>query len=141
MTEEEWEAVYSQFEGLYDDREALLDAVTDATLQALRVPGVPGSVTASDGTSSNGVDVTWTFPSAGSGGSADSYIVSREEKGKSGTLTVLTNGVVGTAWTDSTADPGADYTYYVRGRTFDVLGASEVGNFGKWSAVKKVKVP
>ncbi len=38
MTEEEWEAVYSQFEGLYDDREALLDAVTDATLQALRVP-------------------------------------------------------------------------------------------------------
>ena len=33
------------------------------------------------------------------------------------------------------------YTYYVRGRTFDVLGASEVGNFGKWSAVKKVKVP
>ncbi len=38
MTDEEWEQVYSQFEGLYDDREALLDAVTDATLQALRVP-------------------------------------------------------------------------------------------------------
>lgn len=33
------------------------------------------------------------------------------------------------------------YTYYVRGRTFDVLGVSEFGNFGKWSAVKKVKVP
>ena len=33
------------------------------------------------------------------------------------------------------------YTYYVRGRTFDVLGVSEFGNFGKWSAVKKVKIP
>ena len=38
MTDEEWEAVYAQFEGLYDDREALVDAVTDATLHALRVP-------------------------------------------------------------------------------------------------------
>ncbi len=33
------------------------------------------------------------------------------------------------------------YTYYVRGRTFDVLGVSEFGNFGKWSAVKKVAIP
>lgn len=38
MTVEEWEEVYAQFEDLYDDREALLDAVTDATLHALRVP-------------------------------------------------------------------------------------------------------
>lgn len=38
MTDEEWERVYAQFDGLYDDREALLDAVTDSTLQALRVP-------------------------------------------------------------------------------------------------------
>lgn len=38
MTDEELIAVYSQFEDLYDDREALLDAVTDAALHALRVP-------------------------------------------------------------------------------------------------------
>ena len=38
MTDEEREAVYAQFADLQDDREALLDAVTDATLHALRVP-------------------------------------------------------------------------------------------------------
>ena len=77
----------------------------------LQVPGAPGVVNATDGSSAAGIDVTWT-PSI-SGGTAEGYELSRSVKG-SGVWTVLTNGFVGTAWRDADIDPGVDYTYRVR---------------------------
>ena len=38
MTTEQWEEIYAKYEWLSDNREAFLDALTDATLHALRVP-------------------------------------------------------------------------------------------------------
>ena len=96
----------------------------------LAVPGAPGVVNASDGTLTNGVDVTWT-PSM-SGGAADSYELSRSEKG-SDNWTVLASGFKGTAWTDTTALPGVEYTYRVRGGNAAGNGPYESDN--GWSSI------
>ena len=105
---------------------------------SLRAPAAPTSVRASDGTSSNGVDVTWTVPSSQVGGVAESYEISRAVKG-SGAWSVLVSNLVGVAWTDLTAEPGVDYTYRVRG--MNVVGGGEYGQDDGWRGIVLVVDP
>ena len=86
-------------------------------------PLVITSVTATDGTSSNEVVVTW-LPDTNSAISVTHYEVRRAPKGTDA-WTVLASDIdpTMTRFADATARPGIDYDYQVR-----------VGNAGGWSA-------
>ena len=75
-------------------------------------PTIPGSVTAA-ATSQTSVQLNWTA-STETGGKIDSY-----EIGRNGTQ--IATGVVGTSYTDTTAQPGSTYVYTVT--AIDGIGA------------------
>lgn len=77
--------------------------------RAYAIPAAPTGVSASDGTSSEGVTVTW-----GAVSSATSYSVWRSETSSSASATSLASGLASTSYTDKSAVPGTTYYYWVR---------------------------
>ena len=72
-------------------------------------PAAPTGVSASEGTSTEGVIVTWS-PAA----SATSYSVWRSDTASSATASSLASGLTATSYTDRSAVAGKTYYYWVR---------------------------
>ncbi|MBO6168139.1 MAG: hypothetical protein J6P13_07330 [Kiritimatiellae bacterium] len=87
------------------------------------------TVTATDGTQSGNVTVTWSMPSDAL--KVKSYEVSRSEKGA--TAKTELGRVTTTSYVDSSAVPGVDYTYYVR--ALNDAGFGEYGSDNGWRGV------
>ncbi len=87
------------------------------------------TVTATDGTQSGNVTVTWSMPSDAL--KVKSYEVSRSEKGA--TAKTVLGSVMTTSYVDSSAVPGVDYTYYVR--ALNDAGFGEYGSDNGWRGV------
>ena len=81
----------------------------DSGWRAYAVPSAPTGVSASEGTSTEGVIVTWS-PAA----SATSYSVWRSDTASSATASSLASGLTATSYTDGSAVAGKTYYYWVR---------------------------
>ena len=82
---------------------------SDSGWLAYAVPDAPTGVSASDGTSTSGVTVTWEGVS-----SAASYSVWRSEEPSTATAVALTSGRTSLTYTDTSAVPGITYYYWVK---------------------------
>lgn len=80
----------------------------DLTLGTASAPGVPTGVSASDGTSTEAVVVSWNAAAG-----ADSYRVYRNTSADSGLSSCIATGVKGTAFRDAAAVAGTRYFYWV----------------------------
>ncbi len=77
--------------------------------RAYAVPDAPTDVSASDGTSTAGVTITWTGVS-----SATSYSVWRSTSSSSSSASEIKSGLTATSYTDTTAVAGTTYYYWVK---------------------------
>ena len=73
------------------------------------LPAVPANVSATDGTSTDNVTVTWSAVS-----NATSYEVWRGIPSSSASATKIASGITGTTYPDVTANPGQKYYYWVK---------------------------
>ena len=80
---------------------------SDSGWRAYAIPSAPASVSASDGTSTAGVTVTWSAVA-----DADSYSVWRAES-DSAAKECLVSGFASVTYTDTSAVPGTVYFYWV----------------------------
>ena len=81
----------------------------DVGYRALPVPAAPTGVSATDGTSTNLITVSWTAVSG-----ASSYEVWRGTTSSSASATSLATGVSALTYSDSTASPGTRYYYWLK---------------------------
>ena len=84
------------------------DYSASKTGMKIRLPNAPESVSATDGTSSANVTVSWN-----SALYATSYNVYCSETGAEADSVAVARGVTGTSWSDTGAIPGRSYTYWV----------------------------
>lgn len=77
--------------------------------RAYAVPAAPTGVSATDGTRTDGVAVTWNSVSG-----ATSYSVWRSDTSSSASASCLMNGITATSYTDTTAVEGKTYWYWVK---------------------------
>ena len=84
------------------------DYSASKTGMKIRLPNAPESVSATDGTSSANVTVSWN-----SALYATSYNVYCSETGAEADSVAVARGVTGTSWSDTGAIPGRRYTYWV----------------------------
>ncbi len=82
---------------------------SDSGWRAYAVPDSPSYVSASDGTSSEAVHVTW-----GAVQDAESYSVWRATSSSSSAAEELASGLTGTSYSDTSAVPGVTYHYWVK---------------------------
>ena len=84
-------------------------SASDSGWKAYAVPDAPRNVSASKGTSTVGVVVSWSAVS-----SATSYEVWRSESSSSASAARIANGLTATTYTDTSAAVGTTYTYWVK---------------------------
>ena len=84
-------------------------SASDSGYRAYAVPDAPTGVSAADGTSDAGVDVTWNAVPA-----ATSYSVWRSTSSSASSAFKLAGGLTETAYTDTSAVAGTTYFYWVR---------------------------
>ncbi len=96
----------------------------------LPVPSAPSGVTASDGTHTDKVTLTWNTVEG-----ATSYIVYRGTEDDSSSAVELARDVTGAAYDDTTAVPGTTYHYWVK-----AVNASGESAFSA-SATGKINLP
>lgn len=86
----------------------------------------PGTPSASDGTYTNRVDLSWS-----STGGADDYRVYRNTSNSSGSAVAITGWQAGTTYDDTSATPGVTYYYWLKARNYcndeSAFGASNSG--------------
>ncbi|MCB1034825.1 MAG: DNRLRE domain-containing protein, partial [Acidobacteria bacterium] len=89
-------------------------------------PAAPAGVQASDGTRTDGVQVTWS-PASG----AEAFRIYRVPEGTAGVGTALSEQVSGTSFLDRTAAPGQRYHYRVQYRlsegVWSLISTSDLG--------------
>ncbi len=81
----------------------------NAVNNALWVPNAPGALSASDGSYSGKIRVTWNASSL-----ATSYEVWRHTENDSGAATMIASNITNTCYDDATAEPGNIYYYWVK---------------------------
>ncbi len=95
-------------------------SASDSGWRAYAVPSAPSGVTASDGTSTAGVIVSWNAVA-----SATSYSVWRSTTSSSASATSIASGLTTTSYTDTSAVVGTTYYYWVK--------ATNQGGTSGWS--------
>ena len=107
-------------------------SASDSGWRAYTVPDAPTGVSASDGTSTAGVIVTWDAVA-----SANSYSVWRGTSSSSAAASQIASGLTSTSYTDSSAVVGTTYYYWVK--------ATNLGGTSGWSnsdtGYRKVAAP
>lgn len=83
-------------------------STSDSGWRAYTRPAAPTGVSATDGTSTAGVTVTWNAVD-----SATSYSMLRGDTVDSSAAQTLASGLTATTYTDTTAEPGVTYFYWV----------------------------
>ena len=96
-----------------------------------RNAAAPTALTATDGSRSDGVQLSWTAPT----GDISDYEVSRSAGGAPPTVVTPSGSPTTTSYLDSSAIPHVEYTYTVRARTIagkvaNVFTAASTGNVG-----------
>ncbi len=84
-------------------------SASDVGWRAFSKPAAPTGVVASDGTSTEGVLVTWSSVAA-----AESYSVWRSEYSSSSSAVMIASGLTSTSYTDTSAVAGTVYYYWVK---------------------------
>lgn len=107
-------------------------SATPATISATPValPDAPMNLQASDGTSADDVQLTWTVTP-----SADSYQVWRNTSDDSTTADYIDDATY-TTYADTTADPGVSYYYWVK-----AVNAAGTSDFGASDSGYRADVP
>ena len=102
-------------------------SASDSGHRAYEIPAAPTGVSASDGTSSAGVVVSWNAVAA-----AASYTVWRSATSLSADATQIASGITSTTYTDTSAASDTDYWYWVRavnkGGGMSAFSASDKGS-------------
>ena len=118
--------VYSYTVRAFTSQGSLLSPASAANTGWMNAPA-PTSVAATDGTRTDGVNITWTAPSPASG--VTGYRVFRSS-GASAPTQIAAPGASASAYLDATATAGVAYTYSVRAAT--AAGNSEPSADGGW---------
>lgn len=100
--------------------------------RAYAVPAAPTGVSATDGTRTDGVAVTWNSVSG-----ATSYSVWRSDTSSSASASCLKNGITATSYTDTTAVEGKTYYYWVKATSQGGTSAFSASDTGS----RKVSAP
>ena len=107
-------------------------SASDYGWRAYAVPDAPTGVSATDGTRTDGVAVTWNSVSG-----ATSYSVWRSDTSSSASASCLMNGITETSYTDTTAVEGKTYWYWVKATSQGGTSAFSASDTGS----RKVSAP
>lgn len=107
-------------------------SASDYGWRAYAVPDAPTGVSATDGTRTDGVAVTWNSVSG-----ATSYSVWRSDTSSSASASCLMNGITATSYTDTTAVEGKTYWYWVKATSQGGTSAFSASDTGS----RKVSAP
>lgn len=107
-------------------------SASDYGWRAYAVPDAPTGVSATDGTRTDGVAVTWNSVSG-----ATSYSVWRSDTSSSASASCLMNGITATSYTDTTAVEGKTYWYWVKATNQGGTSAFSASDTGS----RKVSAP
>ena len=107
-------------------------SASDCGWRAYAVPDAPTGVSATDGTRTDGVAVTWNSVSG-----ATSYSVWRSDTSSSTSASCLMNGITETSYTDTKAVEGKTYWYWVKATSQGGTSAFSASDYG----YRQVSVP
>ena len=85
------------------------DYSASKTGMKLAIPSAPSSVSATDGSATASVTVSWRASSG-----ATSYTVFRHTANASGSAAAIASGVTGTSYTDASVAPGVQHWYWIK---------------------------